>query len=327
MESTQHQSFCYKQTIYRNVQHPAGDRTKHERADFEQKATGQARRTPMQQHNLRIVIVGASLLMLLIRLWPITTEKIVAAQSPEQSSRPTLTPIIRPTLTPASTSPPHSPSNERVVDVRWSQVLSDIQRLEHMTIFSLTVRGENMGSDSGSSAAILHYHTGVLRLLDVLPYRTIDWIPAHDEVKGKLTLGLGSVASGEQVRMRVRFVALRSAHTVIRLVRDDEQDHANPLFLNLEALSVEPIKLTGQENGSVFIITGRGYKPGEQLFLWANTRQDRAVAIDGEFFVLRDDDGSINLTLPPLQQDVESIVVYGRMSEVVGTVVKINSFR
>jgi hypothetical protein len=274
----------------------------------------------MRQQRLRIVMASGILLMLLIGVWPTAEWNAVAAQLPAQSSRPTLTPMARPTLTPTPEATPRSPGHQGTADIRWSQVLSDVQHLEQATIFSVSVRGTNMGSAAGNSGAVLHYDPRVLRLLDVMRFRSSDWVRAHDEAQGQITLVLGNMATGERVTMRLRFLALMPTNTAIRLKRDDEQDRANPLFLSPGSLSLEPIQLTGREYKSLLVITGRGYKPSEQLSLWANAGQDQAVEIDGAYFASGDDDGNINLTLPALQQEVESIIVYGRASEVVGTI-------
>lgn len=262
----------------------------------------------------------------------------VAAQSSVQASRPTLTPIVRPTLTPivrpTLTPPPAVPSppavtpdassNQQSADIRWSQVLSDVQHLQQVTLFSISVRGENRGSASGDSAAILHYDPATLRLLDVTAFRATDWVRAHDVFAGQITLVLGNVVPGEQIGMRARFVILQPTDTTIRLIRDDAKDRGNPLFLNLRDVSIEPIKLMLQENASTITMLGRGYKPGERLVLWANTGQESVIAIEETFTAMNDEDGSVDLRLPLPEPDVISIVVRGDISGVIG-VAKVES--
>ena len=274
-----------------------------------------------------IVIVGGVLLALLGATTPVAQQSAferLLGQPPLQETetalpRPTLTPLPRPTLTPIPTQqsrPEKSPSE--YPDIRWSQAAALIQNPLNQSILMITVRGLNAGKADGSSDAVLYYNGETLRLLDVLPTRTNDWVRERDDVAGTLTLSLGQLTSSEQVTMQVRFLVLRTTTTTIRLIRTDGRDRANPLFLNLESSTIGPIRLTTQQNGATITIAGRGYKPGEKLAVWANTRQNRAVAIEGEFTALTDDDGSINLAIPFPEGNGMSIVVYGQLSDVTG---------
>ena len=243
-------------------------------------------------------------------------------QAQEQTPRPTLTPIPRLTLTPVPTneSGPEPSPREQSPDIQWSQAASLVQSTPNQSILAITIRAVNVGRGDGGSNANLSYDSKTLRLLDVTPTRTQDWVRNHDEAAGMLTLALGRLAPNEQTTMQVQFLVLRMTTTTIRTVRDDGLDRANPLFLSLENPTVGPIKLTWQQKGAIITILGRGYKPGEQLSLWMNTRQNVTATVKGEFSVLTDNDGSINLMIPFPDQDVVSIVVYGRRSDVTGIV-------
>jgi hypothetical protein len=182
----------------------------------------------------------------------------------------------------------------------------------------ITVRGVNIGNGSGRSDAILSYDPAALRLLDAVPLRSSDWVRTRDDAAGTLTLAVGTLAPDEQAMIQVRFLIQQNNSTTIRLVRDDARDRANPLFLDLAHVTEDPIPLTVQQIGSTITITGRGYKPGETLVLWANTRQGSVIAIDETFTAMNDEDGSIDLLLPVPEPDVASIVVRGDMSDVLG---------
>lgn len=235
-----------------------------------------------------------------------------AVQPPQTLAQPP-----RPTLTPRPQLPAPGSSRDggESADIRWTQAISLSQSQD---MLSIAVRGINIGDGSGRSDAMLFYDPAVLRLLDAVPLRAIDWVRARDDAAGTLTLALGTLTPGEQTTLQVRFRIRQRTSTMLRLVRNDAHDRANPLFLDLAHVTGDPIPLAARQTGSTITITGRGYKPGEMLALWANTRQGSVIAIGETFSAMHDEDGSVDLSVPLPAPDVVSIVVRGEMSEVLG---------
>jgi len=266
----------------------------------------------MQQHHIRILcfIFGFSLLFsfstLSAKNFPSIQHTILPQGLPP---RPTLTPQL---------SDGSDDAGGRSADIRWTQAFSLAESAVDQSLLSIAVRGINVGNSKGRSDAILFYDPAVLRLLDAMPNRPIDWVRARDDTGGKVTLALGALASGEQAAIQVRFVILEKTNTIIHTIRDDRQDRANPLFLKLERLTDEPLDLVVQQIDTMITIAGRGYKPSEDLVLWGNTIQGAVIAIDESATASNDEQGSVFLTLPMPTQAVVSIVVQGKLSGVLG---------
>jgi hypothetical protein len=203
-------------------------------------------------------------------------------------------------------------------DVRWSQGLSQARSTPDQSILAIVIRGKNVGKGSGGSDAILHYDPAVVRLLDAAPMRISDWVRTRDDTAGTLTLALGELARDQDAMIYVRFLVVHHAPTVIRLVRTDGRDRANPLFLTADALDNAPLALTTEQTSTTIKISGRGFKPGEALALWANTRQGQAITIADGFRATNDADGSVSLLISLPAGDILSVVVYGRLSNAVG---------
>lgn len=262
----------------------------------------------------RLILGGGVLLLVGLATW------IGSGATPTQAQQ--LPP--RPTLTPQRPTELGDSHGSTSSNVLWSQSISSTHHGPDRSILSIVVRAVNVGGTDGSSDAIMYYDPLVLGLLDAVPSRPIDWVRARDDAAGTLTLAFGRLAPDEQTTMQIRFLIQEQTSSAVRLMRTDERDRANPLFLNLMKVASEPIQLTAQQPGSMLTVAGRGYKPGERLALWVNTSQDRAVAIEGIFTAMNDGDGSINLTVPLPNQiigEVVSIVVYGRMSDAIGVAV------
>lgn len=225
----------------------------------------------------------------------------------EPSPVPSAEPTIEPDVAPA--------------DIRWLQQASPSQGVPVGEIVTVTVRGVNIGQRRGGSHAVVHYEPAALRLLDATPIRAGDWVRRRDDAAGTLTLALGSLAHNEQGGLRVRFLAMQSIPlTAIRVIRDDGQDHANPIFLSLGRLIDGPYPLTVQRSSTALKVTGRGYKPGEPISMWANTSSGKTLAIAVDAGVDYHQDGDVELQLPIPGPDIASLVVYGRSSGVVGRV-------
>src|SRR5437868_3240908 len=210
------------------------------------------------------------------------TTILVAERCPEPTPTPAPTSIPDPT--------PDQPVREVSPDIRWSQAIERSQSVPAQSIVSIAIHGRNIGEGAGGSDGILRYDPTVLRLLDALPLRPGDWVRERDDPAGLLTIAFGELAPGAHATMYVRFVMLQSTTTVIRLTRSDGQDRANPLFLVPNTSNDGPMRLTTRWNDAAVMIIGHGYKPGEQLSLWANTKQEHAVAIEGSFIAGSDDD-------------------------------------
>ncbi|HEX6292148.1 MAG TPA: hypothetical protein VFZ66_23370 [Herpetosiphonaceae bacterium] len=218
-------------------------------------------------------------------------------------------------------TPPGSPAppSAAMADIHWSQTATPSQGARVGSLLTVWAKGRNVGQGSGSSDAILAYDPALLRLLDVTPQRDGDWVRSRDDEQGTITLALGSLAPGEASRLPIRFLVLRAApETVLTLVRADGEDRANPLFLELGQEITGPLRFTMTATAAGSEIRGRGYKPGERLALWTNRQGGPPRAIEGRFAAQADPDGTVAITLPPLGEDVTSVVVAGQTSEVVG---------
>jgi hypothetical protein len=88
-------------------------------------------------------------------------------------------------------------------------------------------------------------------MLDATPIRAGDWVRSRDDIAGTLNLALGSLAHHQQGGLRVRFLAIQPvSRTIVRTIRDDGQDLANPLFLSLGAFIDGPYLLTVERTSS-----------------------------------------------------------------------------
>ena len=235
------------------------------------------------------------------------TITIAADCTIEPSPVPSAEPTVEPDVAPA--------------DIRWWQQASPSQGVPVGEIVTMTVQGVNIGQRRGGSHAVVQYDPAALRLLDATPLRTVDWVRGRDDAAGILTLALGSLAHNEHGGLRVRFLATqRLPLTAIRVIRDDGQDHANPIFLSLGALIDGPYVLTVQRSADALKVAGRGYKPGEPISIWANTSSGKTLAIAVDVRADNHQDGVVQLQLPIPGPDITSFVVYGRSSGVVGRV-------
>jgi hypothetical protein len=276
----------------------------------------------MRQHAFVFRMIGS--LMLLVDLMFLPAHNVepsrALAQETSSSLPPRPSPPLPPRPEPTANPAPSPPEDGALPDIRWSQALSISQSAEQPSVLSITVRAVNLGDGDGSSNAILAYDPEVLQILDATPMRSTDWVRARDDAAGMLTLAIESLASEAEAILQLRFFIQQETNTIVHLVRADGRDRANPLFLNLARLFEVSLNLMAEQHDTTLTITGRGYKPGEKLAVWANTRQDGAITIEDAFVAMNDDDGSVSLTIPMLDQGIVSVVVYGQISEVTSVV-------
>jgi hypothetical protein len=238
-----------------------------------------------------------------------TTATIYVESPCRQEPTPTAAP--QPTVTKGSeaTIPPN---------VLWSQRANPSRGAEAGSIVTLTVRVWNAGA-GGTNEAMLSYDPQHLRLLDARPLREDDWVREHDDAMGTVRIALGYLAPNAAASMDLRFLVLSSdTDTVLRLIRDDGMDRANPIFLRLGSFSDGPLSLAISEVNKILSVTGRGYKPGERVSLWVNPQQGAPRSIEGDFWANADADGSVSLAIPAPDTTDMSLVVYGQVSQVTG---------
>ncbi|GAB4205914.1 MAG: hypothetical protein OHK0022_32450 [Roseiflexaceae bacterium] len=219
---------------------------------------------------------------------------------------------------PPPASPPSVKPAEPEAAVRWSQALTTTALLGQRPAIALLVRAFNDGQGSGPSEAVMSYDPNVLELIDVTPQRDTDWVRSRNDNDGTLVITLGDLAPEEQMTLRVRFVVRRSIATSVRLSRVDGRDRANPVLLVPERRGPAPVVLGVRRSSDAVVITGAGYKPGEPLVAWVNTRRGQVVALDGRWIAGQDDNGNVELTLVLPPEEIASVVVYGRWSSVLG---------
>ncbi|HYF64234.1 MAG TPA: hypothetical protein VD886_15540 [Herpetosiphonaceae bacterium] len=240
-----------------------------------------------------------------------TTATIFVESPCRQEPTPTAAPQPTVTAGPESTIPPN---------VLWTQRAAPSRGAEAGSIVTLTVRGWNAGA-GGTSDALLRYNPQHLRLLDARPAREDDWVRERDDAAGTVRIALGYLAPDTATSMDLRFLVLDSdTDTVLRLIRDDGADRANPIFLRLGAFSDGPLRLGMSEHNAALSVTGRGYKPGERVSLWINPQQGAPRSIEGDFWASADPDGSVSLSIPAPDTTDVSLVVYGQTSQVTGVV-------
>lgn len=238
----------------------------------------------------------------------------VAPDCTEPTPAPSPIPSTQPTPQPA-------PSPDARPDIQWSQRATPSRGVAVDEIVMIAVRGTNAGNAGGSSSALFRYDPALLRLLDAQPGRTGDWVRDRDDAAGTLTLTFGRIESRESATLLLRFRALRpNAETLLRLVRDDGQDQANPLFLSLGTTIDGPLPLEVIETDTPLVLRGRGYKPGESIAVWGNTREGRAVPLAAVASAAENEAGTVELQLSSLDNSITSVVVVGRLSGVTSVV-------
>lgn len=200
-------------------------------------------------------------------------------------------------------------------DIRWRQQVVDTASNQLV----IDVYATNYGQGLGASDALLTYDPVLLQLREAQPTREHDWIRSHDQTTGTVQIAFAPISPQDTQRLRLVFIQRQTnGISSIRLVREDGQDWANPLFLDLAQPHNTLLKVDHQATQTQLRLRGKGYKPGERLSLWLNLANGQTKAIAGIFSSNLDQDGTIDLLVNLPTELYNSIVVQGQHSQVIG---------